>query len=424
MTVWRNWTGDQECTPTAVVRPATVDELSEQVAVADSVRVVGAGHSFGDIVCTDGTLVSLDHLSGLIDYDDVSGHVTVGAGTRLHTLNDLLDGLGRAMANLGDINVQSVAGAMSTATHGTGARLGNLATQVVSLDLVLADGSVRTIDGGDELKAARVSLGALGVISAVTLKTVPAFRLRGVDEKRSLDETLTRLDEFADVNDHFEFWAFPHTDAALCRTNNRTDDPARPPGPIKAYLTETVLENKVLDAISRVGRRFPRQIPRLNRFVTNAFSELDRVDVGHRIFSSVRDVRFTESEWAIPRDAAASVVREIFAEIETRKFDVNFPLEVRFVATDEDSFLSPAWARDTAYIAVHMYQGMPYEPFLRAVQDVALAHEGRPHWGKRHFLAADVLATKYPNWDRFQAVRRALDVHGKFTNAHVRRVLG
>ncbi len=424
MTEWRNWTGDEACAPAEIVRPATRAELAERVAAAESVRVVGAGHSFGDLVGTSGTLISLDQISGLLDFDQTSGHVTVGAGTRLHELNGILDELGRAMANLGDINVQSVAGAISTATHGTGARLGNLATQVVSLDLVLGDGSVRTIDGGDELRAARVSLGALGVISTVTLRTVPSFRLRGVDARRPLDETLTRLDELADVNDHFEFWAFPHTDAALCRTNNRTDDPARPPGSIKAYLTETVLENKVLNMISRVGRRFPRQIPWLNRFVTRAFSEADRVDVGHRIFSSVRSVRFTESEWAVPRDAAASVVREIFAEIENRKFDVNFPLEVRFVAPDEDSFLSPAWSRDTAYIAAHMYEGMAYEPFLRAVQDVALAHDGRPHWGKRHFLTADVLAAKYPNWDRFQAVRRRLDPHGKFTNEHVRRVLG
>lgn len=424
MMEWRNWTGDQTCVPAVLARPASVAELSEQVASAAAVRVVGAGHSFGDVVCTDGTLVSLDAVAGLIGYDEASGHVTVGAGTRLHALNDILDGLGRAMANLGDINVQSVAGAISTATHGTGGRLGNIATQVVSLDLVTADGSVRTIDGGDELLAARVSLGALGVISAVTLKTVPSFRLRGVDERRSLDETLTRLDELADVNDHFEFWAFPHTNTALCRTNNRTDDPARPPNALKAYLTETVLENTALGAISRVGRQFPRQIPRLNRFVTSAFSEQDRVDVGHRIFSSVRSVKFTESEWAVPRDAAASVVREIFAAIDTRKFDVNFPLEVRFVAPDEDSFLSPAWSRDTAYIAAHMYEGMAYEPFLRAVQDVALAHDGRPHWGKRHFLEADVLSAKYPNWDRFQAVRRRLDPHGKFTNPHVRRVLG
>jgi FAD-linked oxidoreductase len=429
VTSWTNWTGDQSCQPRRLERPRTVDELASVVAAATAagetpIRVVGAGHSFGDLVGTSGVLISLDNLSGLLGHDEVGGRVKVAAGTRLHQLNGLLDEVGRAMANLGDINVQSVAGAISTATHGTGARLGNLATQVVSLDIVTADGTVRTVDAGDELSAARVSLGALGVISAVTLETVPSFRLHGVDERRPLDETLMRLDELTDVNDHFEFWAFPHTDFALCRTNNRTDEPVRTRGKVASYVSETLLENTVLDLISKTGRRFPRQIPRLNRLVTRAFSESDRVNVGHEIFSSVRSVRFTESEWAVPRDAAASVVRDIRDVIEKRGFDVNFPLEVRFVALDEQSFLSPSWGRETSYIAAHMYQGMEWEPFLRAVQDVALAHDGRPHWGKRHFLTAADLAPKYPMWERFQQVRSVFDPDGVFTNDHVRRVLG
>jgi L-gulonolactone oxidase len=429
ISTWSNWTGDQTCSPRRIERPRTVDELSSLVAAASAagegpIRVVGAGHSFGDIVGTPGVLISLDHLAGLLAYDEVSGHATVAAGTRLFQLNGLLDEVGRAMANLGDINVQSVAGAMSTATHGTGARLGNLATQVVSLDLVTADGSVRTIDDGDELMAARVSLGALGVICAVTLQTVPSFRLHAVDERRPLEETLLRLDEFTDVNEHFEFWAFPHTNQALCRTNNRTDDPARVRGKVASFVTETVLENKVLDLVSQAGRRFPSQIPRLNRLVTRAFSETDRVDVGHQIFSSVRDVKFTESEWAVPADAAPSMVRELFSVIDKRGFDVNFPLEVRFVAPDTESFLSPSWGRDTSYIAAHMYRGMEWEPYLRAVREVALAHDGRPHWGKRHFLTAAELAPKYPEWERFQGVRRTFDPNGAFTNDHVGRVLG
>jgi len=426
---WRNWAGDQSCEPRRIARPRTVDELASVVAEATAagetpIRVVGAGHSFGDLVGTSGVIISLDDLSGLLGYDEVSGRVTVAAGTRLHQLNGLLDEIGRAMANLGDINVQSVAGAISTATHGTGARLGNLATQVVSLDIVTADGTVRTIEAGDELQAARVSVGALGVICAVTLETVPSFRLHGVDERRPLDETLLRLDEFTDVNDHFEFWAFPHTDYALCRTNNRTDDPVRVRGRAATYVGETLLENTALDLVSRAGRRFPSQIPRLNRLVTRAFSESDRVNVGHEIFSSVRAVRFTETEWAVPSDAAASMVRDIFDVIDKRGFDVNFPLEVRFVAPDEESFLSPSWRRDTSYIAAHMYQGMDWEPFMRAVQEVAIAHDGRPHWGKRHFLTAAELAPRYPEWDRFQKVRRTFDPNGVFTNAHVHRVLG
>jgi len=189
-------------------------------------------------------------------------------------------------------------------------------------------------------------------------------------------------------------------------------------------VNETLLENKALDLMLKTGRRFPGQIPRLNRLATRAFSGSDRVNVGHEIFSSVRSIKFTESEWAVPREAAPSVVRDILDVIDKRSFDVNFPLEVRFVARDQESFLSPSWGRDTGYIAAHMYAGMPWEPFLRAVQEVALAHDGRPHWGKRHFLTADDLAPKYPMWDRFQEVRRTFDPDGVFTNDHVHRVLG
>ncbi len=425
MTTWTNWAGDQICTPRAIERPSSVDELADVVRTVDGpIRMVGAGHSFGDLVNTSGAIVSLDNLSGLIDYDPATGLAKVYAGTRLHDLNALLDQKGRALPNLGDINVQSVAGAISTATHGTGARLGNLATQVEAVELVLADGSVRAITGGDALQSARVSLGALGVVSTVTLRTVPSFRLRQVDARRPVDETFARLDESVDGNAHFEFFVFPHADETLTRTTNPTDDPVRTRGPVSAYVAESLIENRVLDAISRVGRRHPRQIPRLNRLVTSALSAADRVDVSHRLFSSVRKVRFTESEWALPRTAAESMVREVLASVDKHGFDVNFPLEVRFVAADEESFLSPSWGRETCYVAAHMYQGMEWEPFLRTVQSIALAHDGRPHWGKRHFLTAAELAPKYPMWERFQSVRRELDPEGRFANEHVRRVLG
>lgn len=233
---WSNWTGDETCTPAETLRPGSVEELAAGIVRARdaglTVRVAGAGHSFGDLVCTDGVLLSLDGLSGIQHLDPVTGLVKVGAGTRLHELNPLLAEAGRALPNLGDIDQQSVAGAISTATHGTGAGLGNLATQVEELELVAADGQVHHLRGGDDLLAARVSLGALGVISSVTLRTVPAFRLHGVDVRRPLDDVLDALDEHVDGNDHFEFFVFPHTHHALTRTNNRTSEPPRPIGPL------------------------------------------------------------------------------------------------------------------------------------------------------------------------------------------------
>jgi L-gulono-1,4-lactone dehydrogenase len=424
---WINWAGDERCSPAAVVRPRSVEELAAAVrdagAAGRTVRVAGAGHSFGDLVTTDGVLLQLDGLAGVLAVDRDAGLVRVGAGTRLHALNAALDMLGLALPNLGDIDRQSVAGAISTATHGTGARLGNLATQVEELDLVLADGSVlRCAPGSDELRAARVSLGALGVLATVTLRVVPAFRLRAEDRAHPLADTLAALDERVAGADHFEFYVFPHSDRSLTRTNTRTDAPAAPRGRLRRFVDEELVPNDLLGAVCRLGRRFPGAVPRLNRQVAAAFSANVRTDVSHRVFTSPRRVRFTEMEWALPRAACVPVLRAALRAAE--RHVVNFPIEVRFTAADEESFLSPSWCRDTAYVAVHAFAGMPWEPYFRDVQDVALAHDGRPHWGKRHFLDAAALAPRYPAWDQFQAVRDRLDPERRFTNAHVARVLG
>ena len=424
--MWHNWTGDQTCAPAHRAAPTSVDEVGAVVRASaergDEVRVVGAGHSFGDNCLTDGTLISLDGLTGLQHVDRETGSVRVAAGTRLFDVNAALDQHGLALANLGDINVQSAAGAISTGTHGTGARLGNLATLVESLELVTADGSVRELSG-DDLRAARVSVGALGVVTAYTLRTVPAFRLEERRGLTPLPALLAELDDRVDRNDHFEFFIFPHASAALTKDLNRTDAPAESQGQVRAWIDEWLLENYALDVISRVGRRFPRQIPRLNRFVTSVASG-ESTKVGHSfdVFSSPRMVRFTESEWAFPREACVPAFTEIMALAE--RHDVNFPLEVRFVAGDTDSMLSPAYGRETAYIAVHAYRGMAWEEYFAGVRAIAGEYGARPHWGKRHDLDAETLATRYPEWDAFQSVRTRLDPDGVFANAHVRRIFG
>lgn len=431
---WTNWAGDQVCTPARWEMPRSVDDVAAAVRRAAEagrgVRVVGAGHSFGDLVCTDGVLLSLAGLTGLEHVDREQGLVRVAAGTTLHDLNLLLDAEGLAFANLGDIDVQSVAGGISTGTHGTGRLLGNLATMVESLQLVTADGSVLDLNADDStedaetLRAARISLGALGVITAYTLRVVPSFNLRGVDAPMPLVEVMDGLDDLVDGNDHFEFFWFPQTEIALTRRNNRTDEAAAPEGKVAAYLRNTVVENQLLDLVSRTGRRFPGQVPRLNRLVTRALTPATRVDKSYRIFASHRSVRFTETEWAVPRAALATVLPELQAMVHEHHPEVNFPFEVRFVAGDERSFLSPAYGRETAYIAMHCYQGMRWQEFFARAQEIAVAHGGRPHWGKRHSLHASTLAGLYPEWDRFQQVRTRLDPDGLFANDHLRRVFG
>lgn len=423
MTEWRNWAGDQACRPAAFHEPGSLDELRRVVAGAAKVRVAGAGHSFTDAVLTDGTLLSLRRMGRVLDADRGSGLIRVQAGITLTSLSDALAGHGLAMPNLGDIDVQSVAGATATGTHGTGARLPNVSAAIRAVELVLADGTVLEVDGGDELLAARVSLGALGVVSAVTLEAVPAFTLHGVDAPAPLEETLDRLDELGAANDHFELFAFPHSRLALTRTNNRTGAPPQPRGRLRGWIDDVLVTNHAFEAVCRVARAQPRLIPLLNRALPRLAGTTERIDRSDRVFASPRLVRFTEMEYAIPRAHLAAAVRAVRAEIEARGFAVPFPLEARLVAGD-DALLSPAGGRATGYVAAHMYRGMEWGPYFRAVEAIMDGFDGRPHWGKRHFQTAETLRPRYPGWERFAAVRDRLDPGRTFTNAHVERVLG
>ncbi len=389
-------------------------------------RVVGAGHSFSDIALTDGVMLRLDRMNGLLEADTSSGLVKVQAGITIHELSAQLDRHGLAMENLGDIDVQSIAGAISTATHGTGARLRNISSQVTELTLVLADGSTLVCSDEHEpevFRAARVGLGSLGAVAEVTLRCVPAFTLRGVDEPAPLSEVLSTFEERALANDHFEFFVFPHAEVALTRTNNRTDEPARPRGRANAYANDILLTNHAFGALCRLGRRFPSRISQLNRLVTKLAGSSTRVERSAAIFASPRLVRFTEMEYAVPRERTAQAVAEILALIDREGFEVPFPIEVRTVASD-DAMLSTAAGRDSGFVAVHMFEGMEWEPYFRAVEALMDGFEGRPHWGKRHFQTAASLSGRYPEWDVFQRVRARLDPKGVFANDWTDRVLG
>jgi L-gulono-1,4-lactone dehydrogenase len=419
---WSNWSGSQRVQPAVFARPNTREEVARQVAQGFApVRVAGSGHSFSPCVVTRGTLLSLDALDKVLDADASSGLVRVEAGIRLRALSPELHRRGLAMPNMGDIDAQSLAGALATATHGTGTRLPNLSAQVVAMELVLADGSTRTISDGDELRAARVSLGALGVVVAVTLQTVPSYRLHNVDRPEPLEDVLDGLQERADAHDHFEFWTFPHSPVALTRSLDRTDAPVRMPARPRALFSDVVMENGALEVVSRIGRRFPGAIPRLNRFAGTAASKRDRVGWSHDIYASRRMVRFEEMEYALPRERAAEAVRT--ARDILQRYPVNFPIELRFAAAD-DALLSTAHGRDTTYVAVHVFKGMDYETPFKEVEAALAALDGRPHWGKRSWLKANQLAPRYPRWDAFQEVRRALDPGRRFSNAWAEDVLG
>jgi L-gulonolactone oxidase len=427
---WKNWAGDQVCAPAQIARPTSEDELAQIVAQAATrglpVRAAGSGHSFTDIACTDGLLVDTSGLQRVIDLDPESGRVTVEAGIKLDALGPLNARQGLALENQGDIDAQALAGALATATHGTGARFGNLSARAVGMRLVTASGDVVELtreSDPDGLLAARVSLGALGIASQVTIECVPLYTLERHDKPLPLAETLDHLDAHVDGNDHFEFFLWPYTRTAMTRSTKRTDAAPRPTPRWKRAIQEQLVENHALSLICRSGRRFPSQVPRLNRLLASAMSEARAQDHAYKVYATRREVRFTETEYAIPRTHAREALEQAVALIERRRLPILFPFEVRFAAGD-DAFLSTAHERETCYIAAHQYAGMEFESFFRGFEEIMDSYGGRPHWGKRHYQTAATLRERYPQWDRFQAVRARLDPGGVFVNDYTRRVLG
>lgn len=388
------------------------------------VKVVGSGHSFTDIASTDGVLVRLDRYQRVLHTEPGAHRVTVQAGIPLWRLNQELHVRGLALANLGDIDRQTLAGAIATATHGTGAGLGGLASFVVGLRIVTGSGEVLECDADrhpEVLHAARVGLGALGVVSTVTLQCVPAFRLRAVEQPERVDDVLADIDAIVDATDHFEFFWVPHTGWALTKRNTRTDEPARPRPAWQAWRDDVLFQNVLFGAACRVGRWRPEWIRPLMRKVPSTL--VDTVDDSFRVFCSPRHVRFVEMEYGVPRAAAAEAVDRVRAVVRRAGVQLSFPVEVRFTAAD-DIPLSMASGRDTCFVAVHVYRGAPYEQYFRAVEHELVELGGRPHWGKLHTRTAAELSRAYPEWETFRAVRDRVDPDGVFTNAYLERVLG
>jgi L-gulonolactone oxidase len=413
-----------------LLAPSSREQLAAAVAVAATagrkVSVAGRGHSFTEAAMTGGTMIDVSALSGVIDADPSTGLVKVGGGTILADLNEELYRFGLAMENLGDIDRQTISGAISTGTHGTGARLRNISSQAEAIELVLGDGSVRELSAAEDpdlLRAARVGIGALGAIAAVTLRCVPAFTLRRVDSPCPREEVFDAFQQRADENDHFELFTFPYAASALVLERNRTAEPPRPRGRAAAFLNDIVLENWALEAISAAGKLFPRGIPSLSRLAAWLASGSTATDRSDRIFANERRVRFTEMEYGVPREHGPEAARRVIEWVRRNRYPVFFPIEMRVTAAD-DAFLSPSHERDTAYIAVHQYRGMEWRPYFEAVESIMDEYSGRPHWGKRHFQAAATLAERYPCWADFQAARDELDPGRVFTNEYAERVLG
>ena len=435
MTVVRNWARNQSCIPAEVVRPTTTAQVADIVrrAHADGrrVKVIGAGHSFTPAAMTNGVLLSLERMRGVLAVDTGRHRVTVQAGITLRDLGDELAAVGLAMPNLGDINVQSVAGAINTATHGTGLAWGNIATTIVGMELVDGRGEVVRCDESSDpelLRVARVGVGALGVVTEVTIQCVPAFNLHAHETVEVLDDLLDDLVDggvpaFAGSADHAEFFWMPGARRAQVKRNRRTDEPAQPPSRLAYVRDKYVAENAAFGLVCRVGRRFPSLAPRVAKLVAGAATERELVDRSDKVFASPRLVRFVEMEYGIPIEALPEAVRRVRDVTRNLSYPSLFPIEVRVSAAD-DIPLSTGYGRTNGWIAVHQYRGAPYEHYFQAVEAIMNDYDGRPHWGKLHYQSAATLRSRYPEWDRFAEARARLDPDGTFRNEYLDRTLG
>ena len=413
-----------------VAAPASPQEVAETVRDAAArgltVKPVGSGHSFTPAAVTDGVQIRLGNLARLRGADHSTGLVTAEAGMPLWRLNELLAEQGLALTNMGDIQAQTVSGAIGTGTHGTGRASASIAAQVAGLELVLADGSIVACSADshpDLFEAARISVGTIGVITAVTFRTEPGFLLEAHEEPKRLAEVLENFDELRTENEHFEFFWFPHTSMTSTKRNNRSQGPASPLSRRREWLEDEFLSNTVFSGICRVGRAAPRAIPAINKLSSRALSARTYVDRSDRVFTSPRTFKFLEMEYALPVEAAVPALREIEQMIARQNLRISVPIEVRFAPAD-DLWLSTAHGRDTAYLAFHMFQGMDQTAYFDRAEEIMLAHGGRPHWGKLHSCEHDYLAEAYPKFADFLAVREKTDPDRVFANNYTRRIFG
>lgn len=429
---WQNWGHTYEADPTVVV-PATVAELQALVADAAAsgrkVKPIGAGHSFSGIGVPSDIQVRLSQLRGVVTADATASTVTLAAGTHLHEIPALLAPLGLAMANLGDVDRQTIAGATSTGTHGTGAAFGGISTQIAGMTLINGRGEEVHVGADDpDLPATALGLGALGILTDITLRCVPAFHLEAVEAPGRFDEVLAGWGETIAAIDHYEFYWFPHTDCCLTKTNTRlpTTVPVSGPSSVRRYIDDELLSNKLFGLMCAIGRRVPAAVPTINQLSGRALSARTIVDSSTNVFISSREVRFREMEYAIPVEAVPDALREVRAMIDKRRYRVSFPIEVRAAAAD-DLMVSTAAGRESGYIAVHRYaKDDPADSaaYFSDVEAIMTAHAGRPHWGKMHTRDAEYLRTVYPRFDEFVAVRDRFDPDRVFANDYLDRVLG
>lgn len=427
---FKNWGETLKFKPKHYFKPSSEEEIQQIVQFAKQnhlkIRVVGSGHSWTHLCEAENQiLITLENFQGLISLDREKKQATVKAGTKLFALSEILEKNGLAMINMGDINKQAIAGALSTGTHGTGVHYGIIPTQVVALSFINANGEkieCSTEHNTHIFKAAQVSLGSLGIITSLTLQCVDLYNLHIQKKKEKLSQLIPKVNKINQENRNFEFYWFPYTDIVQSKYSNETQEKPNTSG-FKKWFFDIFLENNLFKVISDISKTVPASAATMSKICGMAISDSSEINVSHKIYATERLVKFTEMEYGVPSEKGIECLLKIKDFIEKEKINVHFPLEYRWVKGD-DIYLSPAYGYETVFISCHMYLGMPYEKYFRGAEEIFLSYGGRPHWGKMHTQKADYLKTKYPKWEDFLQVRQEMDPEGLFLNHHLKEIFG
>lgn len=424
----KNWSNYHQWTPAEIAFPSNEEEIQQLVRQAieqgKKVRIIGSAHSFMPLWTTDQVLISLDNYQGIVSIDQELQQATVRAGTKLYTLGEALFAQGLAMENLGDIDRQSLGGTIGTGTHGTGLQLGSISTQVVKLRLVNGLGELvecSSTHNASLFKAAQVSLGALGIITEITLQCVPAYRLALQNLKEPLDTVLQELEDRYRQERNFEFYWFPYTASAWTKTSNIVTDQVDKVSWMN-HFTEYVVENYAFKVLCEAAYHFPILNERVAKISAAAIAPVRKVFASHKVYATQRLVKFNEMEYSVPIAAQREVLHDIRRLFERKRFPIHFPIENRVVRQD-DIYLSPAQGRDSAYIACHAYAKKDPLPYFSALEEIFQAYEGRPHWGKMNTFSQEQAAIAYPYFENFKRHQKEQDPEGLFLNDYLAKLL-
>ena len=425
-----NWGKNVQWQPSNFFEPSSEGEIQSiiQKAITDKkkIRIIGSGHSFTPLCATDDVSISLDNYQGIIEVDKEKCQATVKGGTKLFKLGDMLFQHGLAMENLGDIDVQSIAGTISTGTHGTGRDFGTISTQVVGLKMINGKGELITCSeeiNASLFKAAQVSLGSLGVITEVTLQCVPAYRMKVENKKEDLSDVLASLSQRHKENRNFEFYWIPYTKTAWTKSSNVVDAEVSDKVGLMNYYVEYFLENYLFKGFCELATLFPSQNELVAKITAASISNVSKVHNSHKIYATQRLVRFKEMEYNIPIEVYDDVWKEVMRVVNSKKYNIHFPIENRVVKQD-DILMSPAYGRDSAYIACHVYYKKDHRPYFKALEEVFRAYGGRPHWGKMNSLKAKDVVDLYPEFNTFMKHRLEQDPDEVFITPYLRSLLG